>query len=522
LRAVTTRYHYLGPSTHDIIDATTGVAVRTNVPGNADGSFDPVDPDIWYYFSGSSLRKYSINSGTNSLVKTFSGTLGDLGGSTDWLDRTGRYAVLKIGTTYRVWDKTTDTLYAGSISENLGSGWIGISPDANYVITRADGPTAKSYPINHATQSVSTSGTLFWTLCGDHSDIASASNGKTYMLAFNCNDDPAIYAVDVTLPQTAGNVAKQKSDNRRIFGLTCNDDGHFSCASKETYQDWCFVDTEIGSGTGSWYAYKDEIIGVNMVTGEIRKYAHHRSQGSLVGTLYYSEPRVNVNWDGTKLAYSSNYGTAGGGSLGSGDVYVVELGGAGPTPTPTPTPSATPTPTPTPTPSPSPTPTPTPTSTPTPTATPTPTPTPTSSPGTQSITWINLVNAAVTGTALQKTAGCNGCADSGGVSQQQISSGDGYFEFTVPVSAKQFDAGLSNTTTNSTTNAIPFTLEFASGAAAEVRENGTYKSETAYVAGDTFRISLTSGVGTYAKNGSVFYTSSLPVTYPSHRLRLSL
>jgi len=132
------------------------------------------------------------------------------------------------------------------------------------------------------------------------------------------------------------------------------------------------------------------------------------------------------------------------------------------------------------------------------------------------------VNAAVTGTALQKTAGCNGCADSGGVSQQQISSGDGYFEFTVPVSAKQFDAGLSNTTTNSTTNAIPFTLEFASGAAAEVRENGTYKSETAYVAGDTFRISLTSGVGTYAKNGSVFYTSSLPVTYPSHRLRLSL
>jgi hypothetical protein len=46
------------------------------------------------------------------------------------------------------------------------------------------------------------------------------------------------------------------------------------------------------------------------------------------------------------------------------------------------------------------------------------------------VTWGNLVNCAVTGTVLQKTAGCDGCQDAGASSQEQLSS-DGYVEFRV-------------------------------------------------------------------------------------------
>lgn len=44
----------------------------------------------------------------------------------------------------------------------------------------------------------------------------------------------------------------------------------------------------------------------------------------------------------------------------------------------------------------------------------------------QNLVWTNIVNATATGNTLQKTSGCNGCADAGATSQQTITSGDGY------------------------------------------------------------------------------------------------
>lgn len=62
----------------------------------------------------------------------------------------------------------------------------------------------------------------------------------------------------------------------------------------------------------------------------------------------------------------------------------------------------------------------------------------------QNVVWTNLVNVTATGNTLQKTSGCDGCADAGATSEQAIASGDGYFEFTVPSVAGQRFAGLSN------------------------------------------------------------------------------
>jgi len=114
-------------------------------------------------------------------------------------------------------------------------------------------------------------------------------------------------------------------------------------------------------------------------TGRVRRLFHH--QAIVAG--YYDSPRANISRDGRFIAFTSNWGVAG----GRHDMFIARITPApssSATPTPTPTPTATPTPTPTATPTPTPTATPTPaptaTPTPTPTATPTPTPTPLNAP----------------------------------------------------------------------------------------------------------------------------------------------
>jgi Big-like domain-containing protein len=316
-----------------IIDTTTGALVRSNVPGNYDGSFAPDDPDTWYYFSGASLRRYSVATGTTSLVKTFSATLGALGGSVDWVDRTGRYMVLNIGGTARVWDKQEDVLYEGAVPGNAGDGWVGISPDARYVVASIN--DKRSYAINHATRTVNTAGVMFWSLCGGHGDLVSATDGKTYFVTWECYEDPGVWAVDVSLSQTAANRQKQRDDNRRLFATEWVDDGHMAAAAGGLFQDWAFISVESNDdaftdGVSGWRSHKQEIVMANVLTGEIRRLAHHRSRG--IGASYYYQPRVSVSWDGTRVAWASNFGYAG---PNYGDIYSILLAGSPPPVSPT-------------------------------------------------------------------------------------------------------------------------------------------------------------------------------------------
>ena len=210
-----TLVHHRSPSGHNIISTSTGQVVRASVAFNFDSSFAPDDPDAWYYFGfgDTTLYKYSVATGNRTVVKTFPGALASLGGSVDWIDRTGRYMVLNIGGATRVYDKASDTLYAGSIpgSYGGGGGWRSISPDGNYVITSTPSTSSHSWRIDHASRSVSTTPVLFWTLCGGHGDVVSASNGRTYFVTFDCNSTGSIYAVDVALPQSTSNVPQQLS-----------------------------------------------------------------------------------------------------------------------------------------------------------------------------------------------------------------------------------------------------------------------------------------------------------------------
>jgi len=135
-------------------------------------------------------------------------------------------------------------------------------------------------------------------------------------------------------------------------------------------------------------------------------------------------------------------------------------------------------------------------------------------PGTvEKVNWANPVNVTVTGNTLQKTNGCDGCADAGALSQQKISSGNGYLEFTATETGTFRFAGLSNGNSGTRGDGIAFAIRLQSGIA-EIRERGVYRTDTPFISGDLFRVSVEAGVVKYYKNKVLLYTSTTPPLYP--------
>jgi hypothetical protein len=318
------------PGGRSFINPTTGAVVRASVPGNDNSSFAPDNPDTWWWYTygGTTLSKYSVATGTSTVVKNFGAPINNNGGSTDWIDASGRYMLLRLGNTWRVYDVQADVLYSGAISDSYGgtSGWGGISPDGNWVVTTNSGPAMhRSWAINHTTKTLSTTGNVFWTLCGDHADLVSASNGKTYFVTFECDSVAGIYAVDISIPQSPTNKPKQLADNRMLFKTSWSDSGHFSGVSKGLLRDWAFISVESGDDTfgstlGSWRPFMQEIVMANVVTGELRRIAHHRSRSPQAN--YYYTPRVSASWDGSVVTWASNMGYSG---SGYADIYSARI-----------------------------------------------------------------------------------------------------------------------------------------------------------------------------------------------------
>jgi hypothetical protein len=317
----------------DLINPTTGALIRANVPypytTTDETAFDPVDPDIYYYTNGVNLSKYSISGNTSTTVKNFGATLGGLGQSVDWIDRTGRYFLLHIGANLRVWDKQTDTLYTGSIPFPAGvpPGWAGLSPDGNYVIVSLN-PLHYSYAITHGTTTLNTTGVMFWDGCFDHGDVLTASDGFTYLFTANCRYGLSYYRVRVTNAVTADSSAQLTAPgNVEILPIGASGvagNGHFSCAGRGAMEDWCYASIEdaadvLGS-PGAWYAYKQEIVLAQMVPPyTVRRLAHHRNR--LYTNRYCTTPRVNTNWSGDRLLFTSGMSSVDVGSCGYSDLY---------------------------------------------------------------------------------------------------------------------------------------------------------------------------------------------------------
>ena len=66
-------YSHSDTGTIHVTDTTTGQDVASGLPGygSSEVNFDPNFPDVWYYGSGTQLRKYLLSTGDTVVVKDF-------------------------------------------------------------------------------------------------------------------------------------------------------------------------------------------------------------------------------------------------------------------------------------------------------------------------------------------------------------------------------------------------------------------------------------------------------------------
>jgi hypothetical protein len=131
----------------------------------------------------------------------------------------------------------------------------------------------------------------------------------------------------------------------------------------------------------------------------------------------------------------------------------------------------------------------------------------------QNVVWTNVLNSTVNGNSLQRTSGCEGCAG-GGLSQQQIVSGDGYVEFTASETNLLRYVGLGAPNASLANGFdIMYAVQLA-GSFASVYESGAYRTDVPLASGDRFRVAIEAGSVKYYKNGQVFYPSAVQPIYP--------
>ncbi len=307
-----------------IINTLTGAETHTGIPGGSrsfDRGFDAADPNVLFYHSGSSIRQVTLGAGgakADVLYLTTPAATKSLGGTINWMDGSGRYMVVRYGSepSVRVYDR--QNLAAGPYTNAVNGanveagGYIGLTPDGNFVVSGD-----QAWSINHATRTVSTSGTHYWDLCGDHGSFVSASDGRNYKITSNCNDANEFWRVDITNDVAGQSPAAQKAapHNLRLLALpSWNFAQHATAVTRGPMRDWAFMSVEditddFNVAVNSWLPYRSEIVGLNVVTGEIRRLVHHRSRS--VELDYFYQPRLSTSWGGEVVGWASNFNHAG-------------------------------------------------------------------------------------------------------------------------------------------------------------------------------------------------------------------
>jgi hypothetical protein len=277
-------------------------------------------------------RELSVQN--SSVMKDFGSTLQTNGGSLNVQSADGRYFTVRYGGTNKLWDSQLDIVYSGSVRPDGGTGWVSITPNASHFVTGADRQT--SYEIDHQNRSISSNGVVFWSLCGDHGVLVSATNGRSYMVTHECYDVAAVYRVDLTIDQAGRSPQQQRNDNMMLMDLEFEDDIHLSAVSRGPLRDWAFVDVENLAGQDNfnstptgWVPYRSEVVAANVITGEVRRLAHHRSRS--ISQSYYYQPRVSSSWDGSVVMWTSNMNLRGN---EYNDIYLIRnpLGNTSPPP----------------------------------------------------------------------------------------------------------------------------------------------------------------------------------------------
>lgn len=333
-----TLYYHSGK----LLDAVTG-ALRYTVPVGAfsyDAGFDPVDPKVVYYVSGSAVHKVTLGAGTaisDTVWLTVPSAIKSQGGSMNWISADGGLIAVAYGTEPSVHVFDTANLaagpFTGAASRGSSTGYAAMLPSGHHLVTTAGAgyqgngatTTFSSFAIDRVGRTVGAAH-AFWNLCGDHGAYSSPSDGHDYLITTSCYNSNNVMRVDVT--GAVGTESAQISANKILLpNLSWSFSTHETVVAAGALRDWAFIDTEGGSNA-SWTPYQNEIIGFNVLTGETRRLAHHASSLN----SYTAQPRVSASWRGEWIGFASDF------QSGPVNVFALAFGSGGPVIPPPPPP----------------------------------------------------------------------------------------------------------------------------------------------------------------------------------------
>lgn len=283
------------------------------------------DPNIYTYFSGTSLLSRNLSLQTSPPLRNFTvesgGTnLQDMGGTANYVDRTQRYYLVEYNTLLHVWDSQTNFVFTGTAPG--GANWSGLSPSGKTIMRAGVGGTFPhvhhyAYTVDLVAQTVNGTPVDCYGGSSDHGGLISASNGKELLIINNADQSPSgIYAFDTTIDTSAMSMTTQLASNTLLasFDPSFANGYHCSPGSLGAAQDWIFIDTEEEVGgdafsdanfVAEWRKFRQEIFAVDVVTGVLRRLAHHRSRGNF-NSFYFCQPKVSCAANGSFVYWSSN------------------------------------------------------------------------------------------------------------------------------------------------------------------------------------------------------------------------
>lgn len=327
----TLSFHWVGNDFVQIIRTSDGTTYKANQPLGNDSRevrWSMTDPDKYYYWSGAALVRRNLAAQTDTTIHTFPSTLELMGGSANYQDRTDTYFIVKYSGTAKLWkfvgantttSALTGVLYTNAVTPLDANGWVSITPDGNFIVTAA-GPTAAdqkehySYAVNHGTQTVSPTPVQYWGSNGDHGTLISASNGHNYWISSAAYCEGSVMRIDLEQNMAGLTCAQQVAANTILIPFAySSDDYQFSSVSVGANADWTFMASvfysdSFGSAVAPWtYPWKQEIVAINAVTLEVRRFAHHRSRGITGAGEYFINPRVSCSPDGSFVLWASDF-----------------------------------------------------------------------------------------------------------------------------------------------------------------------------------------------------------------------
>ena len=435
-------------------------------PGAEDAIWSGVDPDAIYGHDGLKLWSYNVSSGTFKLIKDFGSLLPpcELWQMSRSIDDNVFAFTLKRGgkpTGYIAWRRNVDSLYKVDTT-NLDE--VQVDKTGQYLVVKqissGGAGSIEARIINLVTHSVQdlTDGSPDYA--PGHSD-----NGAGFVIGGDNWQNRFTYR-SLATPHQCYSVIE--------FGQDWSIGSHVSMLADS--DEWLLVSTFVANDLASDRLLRNELLMVATDGSKrVRRLAHTHSQYR----EYWDSPRATVSRDGRYAVFTSNWGRA-----DRRDVFICKIppvGSAGGSESRGPAPGVA---------------------------------SATRVGARQNVVWADLARSAASGNSLQKVAGRDDAADAGARSQQVISSGDAWVEFTAAETNKTRYCGLARNSPGTDFASLDFAIKLTGSAAAEVRENGNYAAETTYRAGDLFRIAIESGKVNYYKNGSLFHTSLNAPGYP--------